>query len=334
MIVFAVAAVAFYAAYDAGYPNWWVPPAAALPVAILAATGSAAPAAQRRTTRTPPRVAVPAALLVLALAAAGVWWAPPDERPPAPGTGDLRLVAYNIRMGFGLAGRYDPDALAAVIGAQRPDLVVLGEVDRAWLLNGGHDTLAALARRLGLRYLFGPAADQVWGDAVLTRLPVLAARSVALPAGGAGSARGGRGGTGVGEAPTGAQALGVRLDAGASRPIVVVATHLQPPPGGPPLAQARALIRFADEFRAGDPAVLAGDLNVRPGSETFEELVRAGYADALAAHRPLPTSPADAPREEIDHVLATAGIAGVAAVAPRGTDSDHLPVAVTLRVGG
>jgi endonuclease/exonuclease/phosphatase family metal-dependent hydrolase len=319
MIVFAVAAVAFYAAYDAGYPNWWVPPAVALPVAILAARAPVARPAGAPPVGPRARVAVPVALVVLALATAGAWWSPPRERPPAPGTGDLRLVAYNIRMGFGLAGRYDPDALAGVIAAQRPDVVVLGEVDRAWLLNGGHDTLEALARRLGLRYLFGPAADQVWGDAVLTRLPVLDARSVPLPADGA---------------PTGAQALGVRLDAGAGRRIVVVATHLQPPPGGPPLAQARELTRFADEFRDGDPAILAGDLNVRPGSETFDLLVRAGYADALARYRPLPTSPADAPRQEIDHVLTTAGLTAVDAVAPRTTDSDHLPVAVTLRAAG
>lgn len=360
MAVFAVAAVLYYAAYDLGYPNQWVPVAVALLIAAVAVTGPrlrAAPAGTPRPSTgsalAPPdpagpvargrwrRRLVPAAALVAALAGLT---AAQTGRPPAAvdgrvaeslagddpvgggpvaggavggdavGDGAVRLVAYNIRMGFGLDGRFDLDGLADVIAGERPDVVALSEVDRAWLLNGGHDLLALLARRLDLPYVFAPAADNVWGDAVLTRMPVRAARTEVLPALGA---------------PTGAQALAVVLDAG-GRELVVISTHFQPPPGGGPVAQAEATARFATTLAAGRPLVVAGDLNTEPGEPAFEALRSAGLTDALAAARPLPTSPADEPAQQIDHVLMSPGLTATDAVAPRSTASDHLPVAVTL----
>lgn len=241
-------------------------------------------------------------------------WGPVD--PPAGPATELRVVAYNVRMGFGLDGRFDPHALAAVIADQRPDVVLLSEVDRGWLLNGGHDDLAVLANRLRLPSLFAPAADAVWGDAVLTRLPVRSARTVVLPTDG----------------PTGAQALGAVLDTGAGE-VAVVSTHLQPG-SADGIEQARAVGALARELAAGGrPVVLGGDLNTQPGEPAFQALLGSGgLTDALAGVRPLATSPADAPAKQIDHVLVTPGITAADAVAPRSTASDHLAVAVTLRL--
>jgi endonuclease/exonuclease/phosphatase family metal-dependent hydrolase len=304
----AVAAVLYYAAYDLGFPNEPVLVAVAAAVALVAVTTRPGPAPAGLAGRWAAVAGVAAVLLV-----DGGRWGPVDP----PGARDeLRVVAYNVRMGFGLDGRFDPDALAAVIAAQRPDVVLLSEVDRGWLLNGGHDDLAVLARRLGLPTLFAPAADAVWGDALLTRLPVVSARTVVLPPAGA---------------PTGAQALGAVLRVG-TREVGVVSTHLQPPPGGGgPVEQARAVAALAGDLGAGGrPVIVGGDLNTEPGDPAFQALVDAGLADALAAARPLPTSPADAPAREIDHVLVTPGITPSDAVAPRSTASDHLPVAVTV----
>jgi endonuclease/exonuclease/phosphatase family metal-dependent hydrolase len=317
MLVFAVAAVLYYAAYDLGYPNQWVPPAVAALIATLAVRAPATPTVPTAGAFGGRRMAVTGATAVLAMAGALV--APggtgePAAAPGDPAAGSVRLVAYNIRMGFGLDGRFDLAGLAETIAGQRPDIVALSEVDRAWLLNGGHDTLTLLARRLGMTYRFAPAADPVWGDAVLTRLPVRESRTRRLdPVG----------------APTGAQALAVVVDVG-GRDLVVVSTHLQPPPGDGPVAQARELAGFATGFAAGRPLVVAGDLNTEPGEPAFEALRGAGLVDALAAGRPLPTSPSDVPQQEIDHVLTSPGIAAADPVAPPGTASDHLAVAVTL----
>ncbi|MEU4771897.1 endonuclease/exonuclease/phosphatase family protein [Micromonospora sp. NPDC023644] len=310
MLVFAVAAVAYYAAYDLGHPNAGVPVAVAVLVAAVALATRPTPG-PLRSPLPPVWTAASAAVLTLVAAVASDELLSATNRDGPPET--VRVAAYNVRMGFGMDGRFDPDALArAVAGA---DVVVLGEVDRGWLLNGGHDTLDLLGERLDMPYVFAPAADPLWGDAVLSRWPLDAARTRPLPAVGA---------------PTGAQALGVTIDFSEDVRLAVVATHLQPPPGQDPVVQARAVADFAVRYAAGRPLVVAGDLNTEPGDPAFAEFTRAGLVDALAAARPLPTSPADAPRQQIDHVLVTPDLAAGDAAAPPGTASDHLPVTVTL----
>ncbi|MFG1655605.1 endonuclease/exonuclease/phosphatase family protein [Micromonospora chersina] len=311
MLGFAVGAVAYYAAYDLGYPNGWVPVLAAL--AVAAAAVAAPPGAARRFRTPVPAWTVLGAMLLTAVGG-GLHRPAPAPHPPANPVPAVRVVAYNIRMGFGLDGRLDLDALARAVDGSRPDVVLLSEVDRGWLLNGGHDTLALLATRLRMPYVFAPAADPVWGDAVLSRFPVRAGETRPLAAHGA---------------PTGAQALGVTLDLG-GRDLAVVATHLQPPPGQGPVAQAREVAAFATRYAAGRPLVLGGDLNTEPADAAFAEFTRAGLVDALAAARPLRTSPADDPRTQIDHVLVSPGLTASGAGAPRTTASDHLPVAVTI----
>lgn len=96
------------------------------------------------------------------------------------------------------------------------------------------------------------------------------------------------------------------------------------------MTQARAVAAFATRYAAGRPLVLAGDLNTEPVDPAFAEFTRAGLVDALASARPLPTSPADDPREQIDHVFVSPDVVAADVAAPRGTASDHLPVAVTL----
>jgi endonuclease/exonuclease/phosphatase family metal-dependent hydrolase len=94
--------------------------------------------------------------------------------------------------------------------------------------------------------------------------------------------------------------------------------------------QARIVAGFASGLRApGRPVIVAGDFNTEPGEEAFGVLVAAGFADVLASGRPLPTSPADNPRQQIDHIF-VAGGAARDVVAPRSTASDHLAVAATI----
>jgi endonuclease/exonuclease/phosphatase family metal-dependent hydrolase len=309
MVVFGIAAVAYYASYDIGYPNQWVPVAVGLAVAVYAWSS---PSPATVTVVRPAVVATAVVVLGVLTGLAGV--ARPSGDRPGPDQPRLRLVTYNIRMGFGLNGRFDPDALAQAIAAERPDVVTLSEVDRAWLLNGGHDDLALLARRLDMHSYFAPAADSVWGDAILTRLRVGMVRSMILPAAGA---------------PTGAQALGVTVPV-AGREWTVVATHLQPPPDGSPDAQARAVTEFAKSF-GGGPTVIAGDLNITPASSTMGLFRDAGLADGLAPFRPAPTFPADRPVKEIDHVLVFGGLRVTDVRVGTTTASDHAPVSVTLR---
>ncbi|MDL4817627.1 endonuclease/exonuclease/phosphatase family protein [Actinomadura opuntiae] len=311
-LLFVVLMFAYYSAYDLGTPNRWVPVVTALGVAALTVRA--------------PRVTEPggigmqaagaAVVAVVAVAAVPLWrdtgpeWRPVDD-------GGLRLAAYNVRMGYGVNGTMSVTEQADAIRAQRPHVVVLSEVDRAWMLNGGRDMLRLISERLGLRAYWAPAGDEVWGDAVLTDLPVTSVRNTPLVKGG----------------PIGAQALqvGVRWK---GRDLTVISTHTQPPDGWKDLGQAEQLARIArGAARDGRQVVLAGDLNLEPGSAPWRVLLGAGLTDALAAARPFPTVPAG-PRsdQQIDHVLVTPGLTGRDQASEAVTFSDHRPIAVTLDV--
>lgn len=315
MLALFVVLFLYYASYDTdlGFPRVAILFAAVCFVGVLAVhrRPGAVPRAGRR-------LAMPAVLtVVVALLVGGSTVALQARRLPAvhdAAPGRLRMVTYNIRMGVGLHGRFDTAAIARALRAQHPDVVLLNEVDRGWLLNGGHDALDLLAARLHMRAVFAPAADPIWGDAILTDLPVHRIHRHRLPAYGG---------------PTGAQAVSAVVDTGIG-PVAVVATHLQPPPDAPPTGQARRVGAVAAGLAdTGLPVVVAGDMNAKPGSPPMRAFAAAGLHDGLAGYRPLRTYPSDRPVKQIDQVLVHR-LTVTAATAPAVTSSDHRPVAFTL----
>ncbi|MFG1873757.1 endonuclease/exonuclease/phosphatase family protein [Sphaerisporangium sp. NPDC049003] len=340
-LVFLISVFLYYAAYDTdlGFPNSVVPAlltGLVTAVALLAARGRRSEVPGRPRTA---RIAVTA--LSTALVVAALTWQPLPAVQARAGN-EFTLVAYNIRMGFGLKGTLDLDRVAAWAKSERPDVVLLSEVDRGWLLNGGHDDLARIARGLGMRYHFAPAADSLWGDAIITNLPIRQIASHPL---------------GKHDYPTGAQAQAVVIEVGGQE-VGIVNTHLQAPPGQAPevAAIARDLAAGMSAESAGTtlpgarapragtpttetpgraaprPVLLTGDLNTTPADPEMRVLEAAGLSDPLTALGNPDTSPAEAPVKRIDHVLVSRGLTAVEARVPRVSFSDHLPVVVRLRV--
>jgi endonuclease/exonuclease/phosphatase family metal-dependent hydrolase len=300
---------AYYAAYDLGVTNDYVPLVLALVVGGLAVAGASRRAAEPLGTQPLVGAAIASVVVVLAIVAAPLWRA--SGSPPEPAATGLRVAAYNIRMGFGLSGRLNVIEQADALRALNAQVIVMSEIDRAWMLNGGHDDLRLIAQRLGLEFVWAPAADEMWGDALLTNLPITSVRNHVLPQGG----------------PTGAQALevGLRWD---DSDLTVIATHLQPPKNWEPLDQVQAL---ADIVRAAPkPAIVAGDLNLRPGDPAWDALLAAGLTDALADARPVNTIPTPGDAQQIDHILFTGGFSASDPANPDLPWSDHRPIAVTL----
>ncbi|GLW97988.1 endonuclease/exonuclease/phosphatase family protein [Microtetraspora sp. NBRC 16547] len=331
MVVFLVATFLYYAAYDTdlGFPNLVIPAAVAALVA-----GTSAKVSRRRLLvpiAWPSRKWLPFALGLGLVTGLLTWHPEPDRREAAQP--EFTLITYNIRMGFGLKGRLDLDRIADWARAQHPDVVLLSEVDRGWMLNGGHDDLARIAKGLGMRYYFAPAADPLWGDALLTNLPVEEIASHPL---------------GRHDYPTGAQAQAIVLTV-SGKEVGIVNTHLQAPPGQAP--EVAAIVRnltagnsatsagtlenpvsTAGHAGVARPVLLAGDLNTTPDDPEMRILSAAGVSDPLLALGNPPTSPAEAPEERIDHVLISPGLQAVEARVPRVPFSDHLPVVVRLRL--
>jgi endonuclease/exonuclease/phosphatase family metal-dependent hydrolase len=99
----------------------------------------------------------------------------------------VRVVTYNIHTCVGVDRRYDPGRIAAVLREIDADIACLQEVD-ARRGNGRYaDQWAYLGEATGCRVIAGTSTrDQTgrFGNAILTRLPVLTARSIDLTVGG------------------------------------------------------------------------------------------------------------------------------------------------------
>ncbi|MBL9122133.1 MAG: endonuclease/exonuclease/phosphatase family protein [Planctomycetaceae bacterium] len=233
----------------------------------------------------------------------------------------IRVLTYNIHHGEGTDGRLDLERLARTIREVAPDVVALQEVDRRVARTGKVDQPAELARLTGLRVAFGgnlQLQGGEYGNAVLTRLPILRQENHLFPSLEQGEQRG---------------ALEVALELPASREaLVLLATHLDARrPEAERIASARALNELAAS-RPAALAILAGDLNALPESETLQVLSEFWRN---ATREPLPTSPAQQPRRQIDFVLLQPGPRWrvvEARVLDEQVASDHRPLLVVLEL--
>jgi endonuclease/exonuclease/phosphatase family metal-dependent hydrolase len=155
----------------------------------------------------------------------------------------MRLATYNIHACIGADGRFDPQRIVKVLHEINADVVALQEVEHHTI--GGYDLLDYLAAKTGLTAIAGPTLlreTNHYGNAVLTRLPILAVTRVdlSLPQ----------------REPRGA--LDVTLDWRGQR-LQVVATHL----GLRPWERRQQVRRLLTLFESGsaDVSVLVGDLN-------------------------------------------------------------------------
>ena len=247
-------------------------------------------------------------LLLLPLHQLVTWNSPPA--PPAA-VFPLRVATYNIHQGFDVSGRPSLDAIADVLESEQPQIVALQEVPRGWAVNGSVDALSWLSERLGMEAAWGPAADPLWGNAVLSRYPIVAVENRPMPNNG--TLRFDR------------AYLVVTIAVSGER-IQVVATHLHHVQQEPQqrLPQVRALLNGIDWTH---PTILLGDLNAQPHDEEVQLLTQSGL---LTSASPIPTYPAERPRRQIDYILATDHFVLNEVRAIQTTASDHLPLTAVL----
>jgi endonuclease/exonuclease/phosphatase family metal-dependent hydrolase len=226
------------------------------------------------------------------------------------------LASLNTHCGRGADGR--PYDLEAACRQFKADIIVLQEV---WRPRGAPDPIADIAAALGTELLradlvadtdlrsFGIAEETArgqWGLATLTTVPVTGYEVMDL-------------GRIAGDAtPRAAQLITMELPG--RGPLRIVNTHLTYR-----LLSPVQLLRLVRRLAADDiPTVIAGDLNM-PLPLTG---LAAGYAPAVTGR----TFPAHRPLLQLDHVLASRGVArcGGEVLPPAG--SDHLPVRARLRL--
>jgi endonuclease/exonuclease/phosphatase family metal-dependent hydrolase len=234
------------------------------------------------------------------------------------GAPTFRLVSYNVHSAVNTEGNLDPEAVAAVIEGQRPDVVLLQEVSRGWPIAGTIDLGEWLSRRLRMPYAWGPAADRQFGNMMLSRFPIVSARTVLLP-------------RGVGTMERGY--LRSVIDLGDGRTMTAIVTHFahRAEHTSARLLQADRLL---GDWAGAPRTIIAGDLNSEPDTEVIRRFLDAGLVSAQDAtgNGHLPTSGSPNPDHRIDYVFGTPEIGWSNFVIPRSLASDHLALAVTVTI--
>ena len=231
-----------------------------------------------------------------------------------------RIMTYNVHSCRGTDGKLDVGRIAAVIAQSRPDIVALQELDVHRRRTGSVDQAHAIAERLGMHFHFNAAlsvAEERYGDAILTALPMRLVKSGALPNLRKMEVRGRK----LELEDRGALWAEIEID---GRPVQVINTHL----GLVPLEQkAQAETLVSKEWLKGAPAplILIGDFNATPRYACYKRFA-AVLKDArkLAPGRPgAPTFPSRLPMLRIDHAFVSEGV---------GVDGIHAPDTALARV--
>lgn len=259
----------------------------------------------------PAMVVAAMALLALGLFANRDAWAD-VERNDTLGA-DLTVMTYNIQTGFSRDNVWDLEATARTIEAYQPDIVLLQEVSRGWVITSGVDQARWLSNRLNMNLLWGPSAqDGLWGLAILTRGEVIGAEMRIFDT--------------TENLRRGVLGAGVQSEFG---PIYLYNTHLDDPAEGGAVRfeQVSALV---DSTGEAQPAILGGDFNAPPESDVIAAVLAAGFVDAGAGLPPDLSTREDARR--IDYIFARGPIEIVEIITPEIWTSDHRPVIVKLRV--
>ncbi|MGH2676832.1 MAG: endonuclease/exonuclease/phosphatase family protein [Actinomycetota bacterium] len=261
-------------------------------------------------------VTVPLALL---LVPAVVLLTVPSMPAAVAGQQRFRLVDFNARLAVNVAGQVDPEGTARAIEGQRSDVVLLQEVGRGWPINGTLDLGEWLSRRLRMPYLFAPAADGQFGNAILSRFPIDHTETGYLP---------------FGSGPQRRSYLLAELDLGGGRSVTVVSVHLQNAEGTTTRSdQIRRLLAAV----GNDPrTIIAGDMNMQPDEADVGLFQRAGFVSvqdqAGLGHVSTSAHPTVVPVDRVNWIFATPDLAFTDFVVVPGEASDHLPLAVTVRI--
>jgi endonuclease/exonuclease/phosphatase family metal-dependent hydrolase len=200
----------------------------------------------------------------------------------------VTVLSYNILHGENVQGTSNLDQVAAIVNRLKPDLVAFQEVDNKTTRSKGLDLTAELSRRTGMEGHFGKAMDYAgggYGEAVLSRLPIIEVKNNPLP-------------SVDGAEPRAALEVHVGLPNGER--IAFIGTHLDHLRNDKNrMIQAKSINEMFENCTI--PMIMVGDLNATPDSDVMSELFKL-WTDASEAS-PAPTIPSSNPKSRIDYVL-------------------------------
>ena len=241
--------------------------------------------------------------------------------------GTIRAMSYNIHSGYDTSGRFDIEGIARVIEDSGATIVGLQEIPRGRLISGVTDELTLLADRLGFEYFaFFGTTDPTWGNAILSRYPIVAVEKEYLPLVGTPLRRG-------------YLAVTVMVD---GQELLFISTHLQhvndpavhddDPEADLYPVHTEQIATILREWGGRQPAIMAGDFNARPDWRQIGELEAAGWVDAwdVAGKGEGFTANSADPKYRIDYIFYTPDLVAVDAGVIQSQASDHFAVVADL----
>lgn len=315
-MLFVILIFVFYISYELnfGFRSTAVLPVAGLLIAIAALAATRGLEGKKRVANNLVPAGAAALLLLLPIILWLTWSAPEPVSPPADNVA-VRVMNYNLHNGFNTDGRLDMEALAQVIEQENPDVIGLQEVSRGWAINGSVDMIEWLSQRLGLPYAYGPTEGSQWGNALLSRYPIISLGTGSLPPEDLRLRRG---------------YIVAEIEAGA-KDLWVVNTHLHHVEEDSDVRLRQVpVLQYA--WNSAARTVIMGDFNATPDAPEIDLLTDAGFYDVGGIIGPDPgyTYYSAAPDRRIDYFWITRDLIPALYEVPQTTASDHLPLVVTI----
>lgn len=201
----------------------------------------------------------------------------------------LRVMSYNIHHGEGTDRKIDLERIARVINSVEPDLVGLQEVDQNVPRSKNIDQVDELGKLTGLHGIFNSSIELnggFYGNATLSRWKPKIKLSFNLPNIDKGEQR---------------SVIGICIAVTMQHSLFAfINTHFDHrPKDDERIASAEKLAEFT--FIGKElPAILVGDFNSLPESETQKELLKTW---TRTNKEPLPTVPVEKPTQQIDYIF-------------------------------
>ncbi len=236
--------------------------------------------------------------------------------PEQPAGFPVKVMSYNIHSGFSSAGSQDLEAIASVIEESGADIIGFQEISRGRLMDGSADMPTWLANRLDMQLVFQGTEEPIWGNAILSRYPIIESGFGELPQLDSLIKRG---------------YLWAKIDLGTEEPLLVIVTHLHHLEADSQVrsAQIPVIINYWDQQSS---TVFLGDLNAKPDAPEINIVRDAGLVDAWEEIGIGPgfTYASNRPADRIDYIWHSPDLTALQIEVIQTRASDHLPVIVTL----
>lgn len=245
----------------------------------------------------------------------------------APEAPKLRVATYNVHGCVGMDGRRSESRIADVIASFSADIVGLQELDENRARSAAVDQAGMIAKQLGWHHYFHPAmrqAEELYGDAILSRHPIVVRNAVELPGNPPWYCRETRGLTwAVAETPLGSVHI-LNSHFGLSRRERILQ------------AQLLTSAEWLGSLPADAPVIVLGDFNSVPWSAAYKIIAKQlrDVRRLLASSFSFRTYPTAFPALAVDHIFISAAFKPTGMHVHRDATarvaSDHFPLVADL----